>query len=163
MMDIEVVNIDRPDKAEVIIGQGNFSLKTIDNLYDSIVSSTPGVKFGVAMNEASERIVRITGNDEELVNKAAETVRKIGAGHVFVAFVREAFPMHVLPSIRAIPTVCNIYVATSNPLQVVVGITDLGRSVLGVVDGPVVDKIEEKEDIKKRKEILKKIGLMPEE
>ena len=161
-MDTEVIDIKRPDKAEIIIGQGNFSLKTIDNLYDSIVSSTPNVRFGVAMNEASEKIIRSTGNDPELTKAAAETANKIGAGHLFVAIVREAFPMHILPSIKAIPTICNIYVATSNPLQVIVGITDLGRSVLGVVDGPVVDRVEMIEDVQKRREILKRIGLRPE-
>ncbi len=161
-MDTEVIDVKRPDKTEIIIGQGNFSLKTIDTLYDSIVSSTPNIKFGIAMNEASERIIRSTGNDKELTEAAIETANKIGAGHMFVAMVREAFPMHILPSIKAIPTVCNIYVATSNPLQVIVGITDLGRSVMGVVDGPVVNRVEKVEDVQKRREILKKIGLSPE-
>lgn len=161
-MDTEVIGISRPDKSEIIIGQGNFSLKTIDSLFDSIVSSTPGIKFGIAMNEASEKVVRNIGNDDELRIAAAETARKIGAGHIFVAFVREAFPMHVLPSIKAIPTVCSIYAATSNPLQVIVGVTDLGRSILGVVDGPVVNRVENGEDKAKRRDVLRKIGLTPE-
>ncbi len=156
-MELKVIDLGTPD-CEVIIGQGNFTIKTIEDLYDAIFSSAPGIKFGAAMNEAKPRVVRVTGNDEELKKKAAEIALKIGAGHVFVICIRNAFPIHVLNAIKSLPTVCNIYAATSNPLQVIVAETELGRAVIGVVDGTAANHIEDEEERKQRKETVRKFG-----
>lgn len=154
---IEVVDFGTPDY-EVIIGQGNFTIKTIEDIYDAIYSSVPGAKFGAAMNEAKPKVVRVTGTDEELKKIAADIALKIGAGHVFVITLRDAFPIHVLNAIKQIPTVANIYLATSNPFQVLVAETDLGRAVIGVVDGTPADHVESEEEKKGRKELVRKFG-----
>ncbi len=156
-MKLEVVNIGEPG-CEIIIGQGNFTIKTIEDLYDAVYSSAPGIKFGAAMNEAKPKVVRVTGNDEEMKQKAAEIALKIGAGHVFVICMKNAFPIHVLNRVKQLPTVCTIYVATSNPLQVIVAETDLGRAVVGVVDGTAADHIENEEEKKQRKGLVRKLG-----
>ncbi len=154
---IEVLDFGTPDY-EVIIGQGNFTIKTIEDLYDAVYSSIPGAKFGAAMNEAKPKVVRVTGTDEELKKIAADIALKIGAGHVFVVVMRGAFPIHVLNAIKSIPTVACVYLATSNPFQVIVAETDLGRSVIGVVDGTPADHVESEEEKKERKELVRKFG-----
>ena len=156
-MELKIVDIGEPG-CEVIIGQGNFTIKTIEDLYDAVYSAAPGVKFGAAMNEAKPKVVRVTGNDEEMKKKAAEIALKIGAGHVFVVCMKNAFPIHVLNRIKELPTVCTIYAATSNPLQVIVAETDLGRAVIGVVDGTAADHIESVEEKRQRKELVRRFG-----
>jgi len=154
---IEVLDFGTPDY-EVIIGQGNFTIKTIEDLYDAVYSSVPGAKFGAAMNEAKPKVVRVTGTDEELKRIAADIALKIGAGHVFVVVMRGSFPIHVLNAIKQIPTVACVYLATSNPFQVIVAETDLGRSVIGVVDGTPANHVESEEERKERKELVRKFG-----
>ncbi len=154
---IEVLDFGTPDY-EVIIGQGNFTIKTIEDLYDTVYSSVPNARFGAAMNEAKPRVVRVTGTDEELKKIAAEIALKIGAGHVFVVVLRGSFPIHVLNAIKSLPTVATVYLATSNPFQVIVAETTLGRAVLGVVDGSAVDHVESEEEKKQRKELVRKFG-----
>ncbi len=154
---IEVLDFGTPDY-EVIIGQGNFTIKTIEDIYDAVYSSVPGAKFGAAMNEAKPKVVRTTGTDEELQKIAADIALKIGAGHVFVVVMRGAFPIHVLNAIKQIPTVACVYLATSNPFQVIVAETDLGRSVIGVVDGTPADHVESDEEKKERKDLVRKFG-----
>ena len=161
-MNTEVLNIENPDTYEIIIGQGNFSIKTIDDIYNAVFSSVPGVKFGAAMNEAKPKLTRVVGNDATLKDLAAKTCLKIGAGHVFVVYIKEAFPIHVLNAIKQLPTVANVYVATSNDLQVLVATTDLGRSIIGVVDGSASNAIETEEQRKERRDLVKKIGFMPD-
>ena len=156
-MELRVVDIGEPG-CEVIIGQGNFTIKTIEDLYDAVYSSAPGVKFGAAMNEAKPKVVRVTGNDEELKKRAAEIALKIGAGHVFVVCMKNAFPNHVLNRIKQLPTVACIYAATSNPIQIIVAETELGRAVLGVVDGTAADHVESVEEKKERKELVRRFG-----
>ncbi len=156
----EVVDID-PDGCEVIVGQGNFTIKTVEDLADALVSAAPGIEYGVAMNEAKPRVVRVIGNSEELKKRAGETALKIGAGHAFVIFMRKAFPIHVLPHIKALPTVVNVFVATSNPIQIIVAETDLGRAVVGAVDGLSVNHIEDEEERKEREELVRKFGYFP--
>ena len=156
-MKTEVIDFGTPDY-EVIIGQGNFTIKTIEDLYDAIYSSIPNAKFGAAMNEAKPRVVRVTGTDEELKKIAADIALKIGAGHVFVIVLRGSFPIHVLNAIKSLPTVVCIYLATSNPFQVIVAETELGRAVIGVVDGTAVDHIESEEEKSQRKELVRKFG-----
>ncbi len=157
MAKIEVIDFGTPDY-EVIIGQGNFTIKTIEDLYDVVYSSVPNARFGAAMNEAKPRVVRVTGTDEELKRIAAEIALKIGAGHIFVVVLRGAFPIHVLNAIKSLPTVATVYLATSNPFQVIVAETELGRAVLGVVDGTSVDHVEDEEERKQRKELVRKFG-----
>ena len=152
-----MVDIGEPG-CEVIIGQGNFTIKTIEDLYDAVFSAAPGVRFGAAMNEAKPKVVRVTGNDDEMRRKAADIALKIGAGHVFVVCMKNAFPIHVLNRIKQLPTVACIYAATSNPIQVIVVETDLGRAVVGVVDGTAADHVESAEEKKQRKELVRRFG-----
>ena len=154
---MEVIDFGTPDY-EVIIGQGNFTIKTIEDLYDVIYSSAPGIRFGVAMNEAKPKVVRVTGNDEELRRRAAEMALKIGAGHVFIVAMRNAFPIHVLNAVKSLPTVACVYLATSNPFQVIVAETELGRAVVGVVDGTPANHVEDQEERKQRKELVRMFG-----
>lgn len=155
---IEVVQIPIPHGVNVIIGQSHF-IKTVEDLYEALITSVPGIKFGIAFCEASgKRLIRYDGNDEELKKLAIEAARSIGAGHVFVIYIRDAWPINVLNAIKNVQEVTRVYVATANPLQVIVGKTDQGRAVLGVVDGFSPLGVESEEDIKERKEFLRRIG-----
>lgn len=156
--EILVVDVKLPEKSNVIIGQAHF-IKTVEDLAEVLVSSAPTIKFGLAFNEASgDRLIRYDGNDEELVKAAIETAEKIGAGHVFVIFIREAWPINVLNEIKRVSEVVNIFCATANPVQVIVVETDQGRGVIGVVDGFTPVGVEDDENKKKRIEFLRKIG-----
>jgi len=152
-----VLDFGAPDY-EVIIGQGNFAIKTIEDIYDAVYSSVPKAKFGAAMNEAKPKVVRVTGTDKELKEKAAKMALDIGAGHVFVVAIRDAFPIHVLNAVKQLPTVANVYLATSNHFQVIVAETDLGRAVVGVVDGTAADHIENAEEKLERKRLVREFG-----
>lgn len=154
----EVIKIENPAEYEVIIGQGNFSIKAVDDLYETLLAASPDIKCAVAMNEAKPQLVRVNGNDPELEKLAGQTCKNIGAGHVFVIYVKGAFPIHVLPSIKKLPLVCSIYVATSNPLEILVQQTDLGRSVIGAVDGLAMTSIENDQQKKERKDLKQKLG-----
>ncbi len=153
-MKVELVDLGKPP-CEVIIGQGNFSLKTVEYLYDALYASAPGIEFGVAMVDGSGRVVRMEGNNEELLELAAKYTEMIGAGHVFVVCFRNAFPVHVLNAVKMVPTVVNIFAATSNPLKVVVAEDGGMRAVLGVMDGFTP---EGREDRDSRVELLRKLG-----
>ena len=121
--------------------------------------NVPGLKFGIAFNEASgPRLVRRSGNDDELVDVAVRNARAIGAGHVFVVALRDGFPIHVLNAIKAVPEVCRVFCATANRLEVVVGETEQGRGVLGVIDGSPPTGVETDEDEAERKELLRRFG-----
>lgn len=162
-MEIETIDIPNPNESEIIIGLGNFTVKTIDELYTLLCSSSgAGIKFGVAMNEAKPRLVRAVGNDQELKRLASETALKIGAGHVFVVYIEGAYPLHVLNGLKHHPCVCSIYAATSNPLQILVAGTNLGRSVIGAVDGTPATAIENEEQKGERKALVKKLGFLPD-
>lgn len=155
---IEVVQIDVPHGTNVIVGQSHF-IKTVEDLYEALVTAVPGIKFGLAFCEASgKRLVRHEGNDEDLRRLAIDAAMRIGAGHVFVIYIRDAWPINVLNAIKNVQEVTRIYAATANPLQVVVGKTDQGRSVLGVVDGFTPLGVEGEDDIKERREFLRRIG-----
>ncbi len=155
---IEVIQVPIPEGANVIIGQSHF-IKTVEDLYEALVTSVPGIKFGLAFNEASgKRLVRYEGNDEELVKLAIDVARKIGAGHVFVIYIRNAWPINVLNALKHVQEVVRIFAATANPLQVIVAETDQGRAVIGVVDGYTPLGVESEEDRRERHEFLRKIG-----
>ena len=155
---IKVIDVPVPEGTNVIIGQAHF-IKTVEDLYEALVTSAPTIKFGVAFAEATgKRLVRHEGNDEELRKLAAEVVLKIGVGHLFVAYIRNAWPINVLNAIKQVQEVVTVYAATGNPLQVIVAETKQGRALLGVVDGFPPVGIESDDDIAERREFLRRIG-----
>ncbi len=157
------VKIKNPDiKYQVIIGQANFSIWTTDNLFMTMLTTVPGIKCAVAMNEAVPKLTRVTANDPTLEKLAAENALALGASHAFVIMMENAFPINVLPHIKNHPAVCNIFVASANYLEVIVGETELGRAILGVVDGNSVTKIETAAQKKERRELAEKIGYVVE-
>lgn len=157
-MKIQTVKIDAPSGANLILGQSHF-IKTVEDLYEAIVNTVPGAKFGIAFCEASGPcLVRCEGNDSELKKAAAENALKIGAGHSFLIFLRDAYPINVLNAIKRTPEVCGIYCATSNPVEVLVVKTEMGRAIIGIVDGTSAKGIETQKDVEERKEFLRKIG-----
>jgi len=158
----DAVKIKTSESLEVIIGQGNFTVKTIDDLYACVFQSSKDVKFGVAMNEAKPRLTRVAGNDGELKKLAGDAALRIGAGHVFVIYLRNAFPIHVMNSVKSHPCIACIFAATSNPCEVIVANTALGRAVVGVVDGTSANAIENETQKKERRELVKKFGYVPE-
>ncbi|MES4792417.1 MAG: hypothetical protein C4321_04995, partial [Chloroflexota bacterium] len=134
-MELSSVRIEKPDDLNVIVGQAHF-VKTVEDLHEALVGTSPHLRFGIAFCEASGPcLVRRSGNDDELCELAVRNALAIGAGHVFVVFVREGYPVNVLNQIKAVPEVCRVFCATANPVEVIVVATEQGRGVLGVVDG----------------------------
>jgi len=157
-MEISTVRFDKPDDLNVILGQSHF-IKTIEDLHEALVGSAPGLKFGVAFCEASAPcLVRWSGNDQELIDIAVGNALAIGAGHSFVIALRDGFPINVLNAVKAVPEVCRIFCATANPLEVVVGQSEQGRAILGVVDGSSPLGVETEEDVTERKALLRRFG-----
>jgi uncharacterized protein len=155
-MELKTVKIDIPQGLNIIIGQSHF-IKTIEDLYEILVSSSPSLKFGVAFTEAStECLVRHEGNDPELEKLAADTAFSLACGHVFVIFLKDGFPINVLNGVKACQEVCRIFCATANPLQVIVAASEHGNGVLGVIDGSEPVGIETDDNKKHRKEVLRK-------
>ncbi len=151
--------IKKPEHLNFIFGQSHF-IKTVEDIHEMLVTTVPNIKFGLAFCEASGPcLVRWTGNDEDLIELATENALRIGAGHSFILFLGEGyFPINVLNNLTQIPEVVNILCATANPTEVVLLESDLGRAVLGVVDGSSPTGIETEEDIANRKSFLRKIG-----
>jgi adenosine/AMP kinase len=157
-MDIKTVKIEMPEDANIIIGQAHF-IKSIEDLYEAIINTSAQIEFGIAFNEASGVcLVRKDGNNEELIRLAVTAAEKIGAGHIFVIYMKEGFPINILPSIKATREVVHIFCATANPLEVIVGETQQGRGILGVIDGYSPKGVENDADIQKRKDLLRKFG-----
>lgn len=158
-MNLLTVKIDKPEETNFILGQSHF-IKTIEDIHEALVNTVPAIKFGVAFCEASGKcLVRYTGTDEALIELARKNALAIGAGHSFIVFLGEGyFPVNVLNVIKNVPEVCRVYCATANPTEVVVGETELGRGILGVVDGSSPKGVETEEDIIWRKTFLRKIG-----
>jgi adenosine/AMP kinase len=155
---ILIVDVPVPEKTNVIIGQTHF-IKSVEDIAEVVATSVPNARFGLAFNEASgDRLVRFDGNDPELVQLAIESAQRIGAGHVFVLYLRDAWPINILNQIKNVQEVAHVFCATANPVQVVVIETSQGRGVLGVVDGYTVVGVEKEEDKKKRIEFLRRIG-----
>ncbi len=151
------MRFDKPEDVNVVVGQSHF-IKTVEDLHEACVN-VPGMRFGVAFNEASGPcLVRRSGNDEDLVQIAVLGAQAIGAGHVFVVAMRDGFPINVLNAIKAVPEVCRVFCATANPLEVVVGETEQGRGVLGVIDGSSPAGVETAEDVSERKALLRTFG-----
>jgi hypothetical protein len=157
-MELKTVRMKIPEEANLILGQTHF-IKTVEDLYEVMVNTVPGLKFAVAFNEASGPcLVRVEANDDELRKAAVENARAIGAGHVFVVLLRQGYPVNVLGRIKDCFEVCSIYCATANPVEVIVAHSEQGRGVLGVIDGYSPKGVEGPEDVKHRKEFLRKIG-----
>ena len=155
---IEVVDIDKPEDANIIIGQSHF-IKTTEDIYEALVNSVPNIKFGLAFCESSgKRLVRVEGNDDELKKKAVENALRVGAGHCFILLIRNAWPINVLNALKMVPEITTIYCATANPVQVIVADTGKGRAIIGIVDGGTPLGVESEEDVKERREFLRKIG-----
>ena len=160
-MDISTVVIEKPDALNVVLGQAHF-IKTVDDLFEALAGSSPHLRFGIAFCESSgPRLVRRAGNDPELVELAVRNALAIGAGHSFVVFLREGYPVNVLNQLKQVPEVCRIFCATANPVEVVVAETEGGRGVLGVVDGGAPLGVETDEDVTARRELLRAIGYKP--
>jgi adenosine/AMP kinase len=157
-MDIEAVRMNIPEDTNIILGQTHF-IKTAEDIYEALINTVPASWFAVAFNEASGPcLVRVEGNDEEMKKVAVENALAVGAGHVFVVMLRNAYPINVLERILRCPEVCGIYCATANPLEVLVAKTEQGRGVVGVVDGFPPKGVEKEKDVAMRKEFLRKIG-----
>jgi adenosine/AMP kinase len=155
---IMIVRVAVPDGANLIIGQSHF-IKTVEDLYEALVGSSPHLRFGLAFCEASgPRLVRRAGNDPRLIDLAVRSALDVGAGHSFIVFLREGFPVNVLNQIKAVPEVCGIHCATANPVQVLVAETDQGRGILGVVDGAAPLGVEDEGDEADRRALLRDIG-----
>jgi adenosine/AMP kinase len=157
-MEIKTVAVKKGEDVNIIIGQSHF-IKTVEDLYEALISSATNIKFGFAFCEASGKaLVRAEGNDKNLKDLAIDNALSIGAGHTFFIALKEAFPINVLNRIKMVPEVCRIFCATANPVEVVVAQTPQGRGILGVIDGVSPKGKEEAEDVKWRKDLLRKIG-----
>ena len=157
-MNFLTVAIEKPDDLNVVLGQAHF-IKTVDDLYEALAGSSPHLRFGVAFCEASgARLVRRAGNDPELVELAVANASAIGAGHCFVVFLREGFPVNVLNQLKQVPEVCRIFCASANRVEVVVAETEQGRGILGVVDGSSPKGVEDAAGVAWRQELLQRIG-----
>jgi len=157
-MNLTTYRIEKPDDMNFILGHSHF-IKTIEDIHEAIVQTNPAMKFGAAFCEASgPTLVRFSGNDGPLIELAKKNALAIGAGHSFIIFMREGFPVNILNAIKNVPEVCRVYCATSNPTEVVIGESDQGRAILGVVDGYRTKGVEQEADIRKRKEFLRTIG-----
>ena len=155
---IVVVPITPPEGVNLILGQAHF-IKTVEDLYEALVGSSPQLRFGLAFCEASGPcLVRRAGNDRELTDLAAQHALAVGAGHSFLVLLREGFPVNVLNQVKSVPEVCSIYCATANPIQVVIAATDQGRGVVAVIDGHAPSGIETDADERDRRQLLRDIG-----
>jgi uncharacterized protein len=154
----DVVPVDKPDDANVVIGQAHF-IKTVDDLHEALVGVSPSLRFGVAFCEASgPRLIRCSGNDAELVDLATRNASAIAAGHSFVILLRDGFPLNVLNPVKAVPEVCTIFCATANPVDILVAVTPRGRGIVGVVDGEPPLGVEADADVTNRRALLRAIG-----
>ena len=158
MLEFEKIKIEVPANCNTIIGMAHF-IKTVEDMYEALISAVPGIKFGIGFCESSgPRLVRHEGNDEELRKLAAEKAFELACGHSFIVFLRNAYPINVLDKIKQVPETCTVFAATANPVEVVIAETEQGRGIVAVVDGLKSKGIETEEDIRERKRFLRKIG-----
>lgn len=159
MANILSVKIEKPEEINFILGQSHF-IKTVEDIHEALVSTVPGIRFGLAFCEASGKcLVRWSGTDAAMIELAHKNALAIGAGHSFILFLGQGyFPINVLNTIKMIPEVCRIFCATANPVEVLIAETEQGRGILGVVDGFPPKGVEGEEDIAWRKDFLRKIG-----
>jgi hypothetical protein len=156
-MELKTIKLEKPEEVNIIIGQSHF-IKTVEDLYEVLSSSSIGIKFGLSFCESSGPcLIRSEGNDETLKKLTEDFATKVGAGHSFFVAIRKAFPINVLNAVKNIQEVCSVYCATANPVEVVVAETELGRGILGIIDGQRPRGIESQKDIEERKALLRKI------
>lgn len=152
------MKIKVPEGINIILGQAHF-IKTVEDLHEALTSSVPGIKFGLAFCESSGPcLVRYSGTDQELQKMASDYAYSLSAGHSFIILLKDVYPINVLNAVKSVPEVVHIYCATANAIEVIIGETEQGRSILGVVDGEKSKGVETEKDIKERKEFLRKIG-----
>ena len=152
------MQIEKPDDLNVVLGQAHF-IKTVDDLYEALAGSSPHLRFGIAFCESSgPRLVRRAGNDPELVELAVRNATAIGAGHSFVVFLREGYPVNVLNQVKQVPEVCHVFCATANAVEVVLAELPRGRAILGVVDGGSPLGVETEHDVAARMTLVREIG-----
>lgn len=157
-METKIVEIEKPPEVNLILGQSHF-IKTVEDIYEALITTVPRIEFGLAFCESSgDKLVRIDGTDKEMIDLATKNAQRIGAGHSFIIFLKNAFPINVLNAVKNVPEVCRIFAATANPLQVIIAETEKGRGILGVIDGEIPVKVESLEKMKERKDFLRKIG-----
>ena len=157
-METKSVPIRFPEGANIILGQSHF-IKTVEDLYEILISAVPGMKFGVAFCEASGPcLIRFDGNNEELKAAAVKIASDVGAGHSFVIVMTDGFPINVLNAVKACPEVCRVYCATANAVEAIIVETAQGRGILGVVDGESPRGVENEDDIRARRDFLRTIG-----
>jgi len=157
-MELKVVDIEKPEEMNFILGHSHF-IKTVEDIHEAMVNVNPAIKFGLAFCEASQdALVRYSGTDDDLIALAQKNAYNISAGHSFIIFLGNAFPINILNTIKNVPEVTRVFCATANPSQVIIAETEKGRAILGIVDGVKSQGIENEDDIKKRKEFLRTIG-----
>ena len=157
-MELKTVRIENPEALNLILGMSHF-IKTVEDIHEAMVTTVPMAKFGLAFCEASDVcLVRFSGTDDELVALAQKNAYALSAGHSFILFMRDMFPINVVNTIQNVPEVCRIFCATANPVEVIVAETDQGRGILGVIDGYASKGIEGEADVRKRKDFLRMIG-----
>lgn len=157
-MELKTVIIEKPETVNFILGQSHF-IKTVEDLHEALVGAVPGIQFGLAFCESSgPALVRWSGNSDEMLELAKKNAIALSAGHCFIIFLGNCFPINVLNAVKAVPEVCHIYCATANPVQVILAETDQGRAILGVVDGLKTKEIETEADVAERKAMLRKFG-----
>ena len=157
-MDIKAVKIDKPDDLNFILGQSHF-IKTVEDIHEAIVNTAPQMKFGIAFCESSgPALVRYSGNNDSLIELAKKNALNISAGHSFIIFMENGFPVNILNTIKNVPEVCQVFCATANSVEVLIAETEGGRGILGVIDGVKTKGLESEADIQWRKDFLRKIG-----
>ncbi len=157
-MELKVEKIENPDSLNLILGHSHF-IKTVEDIHEAMVNTIPNVKFGLAFCEASDKcLVRYSGTDDELIELAKKNAFKLSAGHCFIVFMKDAYPINVMNTIQRVPEVANIFCATANPVEVVIAETEQGRGIMGIIDGFASKGIESESDIEDRKRLLRLIG-----
>jgi len=157
-MELKTVKIEPISDCNIILGMAHF-IKTAEDLYEALVNSVPNVKFGIGLCESSGPcLVRSEGNDKELIRLASEKAFEIACGHSFIIYMKNAYPLNVLDKVKQTPEVCTVYAASANPLEIIIAETEQGRGIIGVVDGLKTKGIENEQDVKERRDFLRKIG-----
>lgn len=157
-METLIVEVMKPEDVNIVVGQAHF-IKTVEDLYEALISASPSIKFGLAFCESSGACkVRLEGNDQELTDLAAANALKIGAGHTFIVMLRGAFPINVLNAVKGLSEVCSVFAATANQLEIVLADNGRGRGILGVIDGAKPAGLENEKDIAWRKDFLRQLG-----
>ncbi len=157
-MDLHTVSIEKPEGVNFILGQSHF-IKTVEDIHEALIGAVPGIEFGIAFCEASgPSLIRYSGTSDEMIELAKKNALNLSAGHTFIIFLGNVFPINVLNAVKMVPEVCRIFCATANPVQVILAETEQGRGILGVIDGEKSRGIEAEEDIADRLALLRKFG-----